>query len=169
MNLGIEKVYRITKKVRRNLILNDKVIDYLFETAKKRQYVLMLNSSSYEEITRDIIKELLEKAQYDEDYWDKDCFAIVDEYPEYEGIPFEVEHASPYDHRWPGDYDPDAYEDWKIRAYSLSNLLYEDNWDHEPVFAKHPEKFDFEDAYDYFENEKFEDTNYYWHERLHWQ
>ncbi len=125
---GIEKVYNIVKRVRRKLILNDKVIDYLYNklSDKNKRYVLMTGYSEYKEITKDVIKDLLQKAEQDGRYWNKDVFAELADYPEYDGVPFEVTHASPYDHRWPGDYDEDAYDDWKVDACSLSDLLYDD-------------------------------------------
>lgn len=125
---GIEKVYNIVKRVRRKLILNDKVIDYLYNklSDKNKRYVLMTGYSEYKEITKDVIKDLLQKAEQDGRYWNKDVFAELADYPEYDGVPFEVTHASLYDHRWPGDYDEDAYDDWKVDACSLSDLLYDD-------------------------------------------
>ena len=159
---GIEKVYNIVKRVRRKLILNDKVIDYLYDklSDKNKRYVLMTGYSEYKEITKDVIKELLQKAEQDARYWNKDIFAELADYPEYDGVPFEVTHASPYDHRWPGDYDEDAYDDWKVDACSLSDLFYDDTWNTEPVFAEHPENFDFEDEEVVVEQEKLTDTRY---------
>jgi len=161
---GIEKVYNIVKRVRRKLILNDKVIDYLYNklSDKNKRYVLMTGYSEYKEITKDVIKDLLQKAEQDGRYWNKDVFAELADYPEYDGVPFEVTHASPYDHRWPGDYDEDAYDDWKVDACSLSDLLYDDTWNTEPVFAEHPENFDFEDEEVEIEQEKLTDTRYGW-------
>lgn len=161
---GIEKVYNIVKRVRRKLILNDKVIDYLYNklSSKDKRYVLMTGYSEYKEITKDVIKDLLQKAEQDARYWNKDIFAELADYPEYDGVPFEVTHASPYDHRWPGDYDEDAYDDWKVDACSLSDLFYDDTWNTEPIFAEHPENFDFEDEEVVIEQEKLTDTRYGW-------
>ena len=161
-NLGIEKEYKIIKKVRRKLILNDKVINFLFDKVKKENYVYMTSSSSYKEITKDLLRDLLKKAEDNDRYWRLECFAIVDEYPEYDGVPFEVEHASPYDHRWPGDYDEDAYDDWKIRAISLEDLFFEGLWNDKPVYLEHPEMFDFTDEEVIIEDEKLEHTNCWW-------
>lgn len=162
MNLGIEKVYKVTKKVKSKLILNDKVVDYLFDRINKEGYVYMTSSSTYKKVTKDLLKDLLKKAEQDDRYWNLECFAIVADYPEYDGVPFEVTHASPYDHRWEGDYDEDAYDDWKVEAISLSDLLYEDTWEEKPVFAKHPDKFDFEADVVETSKEKLEDTDYWW-------
>jgi hypothetical protein len=160
--LGIEKEYKIIKKVRRKLLLNDKFVNYLLKQLNKGNYVYMTSSHSYETVSPELIKELINKAEDNDRYWNLDCFAQVADYPEYEGVPFEVTHASPYDHRWPGDYDEDAYDDWKVDAISLSDLLYEDTWQREPVYVKHPEMFDFADEEVVVEDEKLEDTNCWW-------
>lgn len=154
MSLGITKVYEIEKRVKKVLILNEKVVDYLYKrltTAEKNSYylgepntkhlVFLTGYNNYEEITKDKIRELLK----DEDNLEKEIIAELAYNPEYEGTPFEVEHASPYDHRWAGDYDEDAYDDWKVIKYSLADFFYEDQFEREPYFAKHPEEFDFED------------------------
>ena len=160
--LGIEKTYKIVKKVRRKLLLNDKFINYLLKRLNKGGYVYMTSSSSYEKITPELLKVLVKKLEKDDRYLYLECFAKVDDDPEYEGIPFEVTHASPYDHRFPGDYDEDAYDDWEIAAVSLTDLLYEDNWQEEPVYVVHPEMFDFAEEEVVVEDEKLERTNYLW-------
>lgn len=154
MSLGITKVYEIKKRVKKVLILNEKVVDYLYKrltTAEKgyhcwgepdtKHLVFLTGYNNYEEITKDKIRELLK----DEDNLEKDIIAELAYTPEYESTPFEVEHSSPYDHRYPGDYDEDAYDDWKVIKYSLVDFLYEDRFKRKPYFAKHPEEFDFED------------------------
>lgn len=161
-NLGIEKEYKIIKKVRRKLILNDKVINFLFNKLKKQNYVYMTSSSSYIKITPDLVKELLKKAEHNDNYWRLECFAQLANHPEYEGVPFKVTHASPYDHRWPGDYDEDAYDDWEIRAISLEDLFFENLWDNKPVYLEHPEMFDFENEEVLVEDEKLIDTHGWW-------
>lgn len=162
MSLGIEKVYNITKKVRRELIFNEKVVDYLYKKLIDDNYVLMVSASKYQPITKDILKQLLAKAEKDSDILHKEIFAELSDYPEYDGIPFEVTHASPYDHRWPGDYDEDAYDDWKIITTSLSDLFYDDTWDNTPIYVKKPEMFDFKEEQVITEKEKLEDTNCWW-------
>ncbi len=162
MKLGIEKIYKITKKVQQDLILNDKVVDYLLSVINKKQYVYMTGSSTYKQVTKDLLNDLLKKAEQDDHYWNIECFAVVADYPEYENVPFEVSHASPYDHRWPGDYDKDAYDDWKIDAVSLSDLLYADTWDNEPIYIKKPDMFDFKEEKVLTSKEKLEDIHSYY-------
>ena len=161
--LGIEKEYKITKKVRRRLLLNDKLVDYLLRQLSKGGYVYMTGSNSYEPVSHELVKKLVDEAKDDYRRWDWDCFAQVADFPEYEGVPFEVTHASPYDHRWPGGYDEDAYDDWKIEAVSLSDLLYEDDaWQRDPVYVTHPEMFDFDEEVTVTEGERLEATNCMW-------
>jgi hypothetical protein len=162
--LGISKVYKIKKTVNKKLLLNDKLANWLFNRITKDKsvhYVLKRGYNKYEEITLDLIKQLLSKAKQDEDILDKEIFAELSDYPEYDDVPFEVEHASPYDHRWPGDYDKDAYDDWKIITYSITDFLYEDQWNREPVYLEHPELFDFSEEETIIDDEKLEDTYCY--------
>ena len=144
MAYGILKDYQIIKTVKKRLIINDKVIDYLFNELKKRKYVLRNDYNTYEEITRDDIIVFL-KFEDEDHFWEYERFVILDKDPEYTDMPFEIEHASPYDHRWPGDYDPDAYDDWKVNTYCFGDLWYTDRWDHKPYFSTHKDQFDFED------------------------
>ena len=159
-DLGIEKTYNIKKTVKKELILNDKVINYLFDKIKndnqKRHFVLRVDYDGYKEITKDIIKQLIDKGNID-----KEVIVELDDYPEYDNMPFAITHASPYNHRWEGDYDEDAYEDWKVDTYSLTDFFYEDPWQREPYYAEHPEKFDFKEEVVEYSNEELEDTRYY--------
>jgi len=167
MNLGIEKVYKTIKRVRKKLILNDKVVDYLYDKLIEGNYVLMLSTSRYEEVTKDLLRQLLNDATRNVLVLNKEMFAVLSDDPEYDGVPFEVTHASPYDHRWEGDYDEEAYDDWKIDTICLQDLFYDDPWDDEgPIYAKHPEMFDFEDEEVILEKEeKLDRTFYYWEDR----
>ena len=61
--LGIEKKYKIIKKVRRELLLNGKFINYLLRRLNKDGYVYMTGPSSYEKITSDLLKALIKKAE----------------------------------------------------------------------------------------------------------
>ena len=160
-NLGIEKDYKTIKRVRQKLILDDKVVDFLFNKLKKHDYVFIVNSNKYQEITKDFLRDFLKKVDKDDRYLSLECFAIRDDDPEYEGVPFEVKHASPYDHRWPGDYDPDAYDDWEIEAVSFEDLLYDDTWDEKPIYAKHPEQFNFSEEEITTDPEELVDTKYF--------
>ena len=144
MNFGIQQNYEVTVVKRKKLILNDKVINYLMKVIKEYGYVYMINSRNYQTVTPDLLKQLLKKAEKNEMSWYEQCFAEVDESPEYEGVPFKVLHASPYNHRWEGDYDNDAYDDWHIQAVSLVDLLLGDRL--RPYFAEHQREFDFEDV-----------------------
>lgn len=145
--LGISKTYVIKKEVRQKLILNDKVANYIFNRIKddpKCHFVIYIDNNTYEEVTLDKIKQLLVEAESDPTVLEKDIFAIYDEYPEYIDVPFKVEHANPYNHRWPGDYDEEAYDDWWVTTYPLNFFLFETG-KYYPVFVVHPELFDFED------------------------
>jgi len=162
--LGISKVYKIKKTVNKKLLLNDKLANWLFNRMKKDKsvhYVLRSGYNGYKEITLDLIKLLLSKAEQDEDILDKEIFAELSDYPEYDGVPFEVQHASPYNHRWEGDYDEDAYDDWKVITYSITDFLFEDQWKREPVYVEHPELFDFSEEEIIIDDEELEDTRYY--------
>lgn len=162
--LGISKVYNIKKTVTKKLLLNDKLAKWLFNRITKDKfahYVLRTGYDTYKEITLDLIKQLLAKAEQDESVLKKGIFAELSDFPEYEDIPFEVEHASPYDHRWEGDYDENAYDDWKVITYSITHFLFEDEWEKEPVFVKHPELFDFSEEEVVINDEELEDTDYY--------
>lgn len=162
-SLGIAKTYNIKKIVKRRLILNEKVANYILKRMNSNDYenVVLLTRTGYRRIDLNLIKELLKKCEEDFDLLEKDIFAELDDYPEYEGVPFKVSHASPYDHRWPGDYDEDAYDDWKVDKYSLLDFLYEDHWQNEPVYLRHPDKFDFTDEEVEVEDEELKRTDWY--------
>lgn len=49
----------------------------------------MTSSSSYEAISPELIKELVNKAEADDRYWDLECFAQLTDDPEYEGVSFD--------------------------------------------------------------------------------
>lgn len=155
---GIETTYKLIKKVIKKLIINDKVIDYLFEKIQKRKVVVMKSLYSYENITRASLKQLVERAEKYPNYWDKKIFAILDDSPEYDDVPFEIRHASPFDHRWPGDYDEDAYDDWKVVRLSLNDLFSLDTSSpyFNPYYAVYPDEFDFEETV-INENEQLEE------------
>ena len=141
MPLGIEKVYEITKKVRKELVLNDKVTKWLFNAMKKdkeRHFVIRTGYSTYEEISIPLIKELFKTLN-------EQKFVILSDYPEYDDVPFEVTHASPWNHRWDGDYDENAYDDWEVVTYSIRDLLAQKPWQvyADPIYIEHPELFDF--------------------------
>ena len=161
--LGITKTYNIKKIVKRRLILNEKVAEYIFKRMNSNDYenVVLLTNTGYMKVSLELIKELLKRCNRSADLLEKDIFAELDDYPEYEGVPFKVSHASPYDHRWPGDYDEDAYDDWKVIKYSLLDFLFEDHWQNEPVYLQHPEQFDFTDEEVEMKDEELEDTDYY--------
>lgn len=149
--LGISKTYSIKKTVNRKLILNDKVANWLYKKIKEDypidHYVLWKGGDRYEEITLDLIKNILTKASKDDTILEAEVIVKLADYPEYEGVPFEVDHASPYDHRWPGDYDENAYDDWEISKRCLADFFYEStyDWNNNLIYIKHPELFDFED------------------------
>jgi len=159
MALGITEEYEIKKIVKKKLIINDKVINYLFKVLTDESgphYVIMNGYGKYTEITKDIIKQLLSS----ERNLSAEVIAEIDEYPEYEGVPFVVSHASPYDHRWEGDYDEDAYDDWKVVTHTIEDIFYDDTWDKEPYYAKHPDEFDWEDEVVEEKDPKLEYTYY---------
>lgn len=162
-SLGISKTYNIKKIVKRKLILNEKVANYILKRMNSNDYenVVLLTRTGYMKVNLNLIKELLKKCEEDEDLLEKDIFAELDDYSEYEGVPFKVSHASPYDHRWPGDYDEDAYDDWKVIKHSLLDFLFEDHWQNKPVYLNHPEQFDFTDEEVEVEDEELKRTDYY--------
>jgi hypothetical protein len=143
--IGITKRYEVIYTEEQELILNNKVVDFLTKTIDKDRkrgihLVYMTSSSTYKEIDRDLIVQLLKAAESDESILDKPLFAELVDYPEYDNCPFNVSHASPWDHRYPGDYDEDAYDDWDIVTYSLMNIFCEN---YVPYYEEHPEQFDF--------------------------
>lgn len=162
---GITKTYEIVKTVSKKLVLNDKVVDYLFNVLTRnedRKFVLRKGYNNYSEITKDTLRDLLKGDV------EKEVIVELDEYPEYDDMPFTITHASPYDHRWPGDYDKDAYEDWKVDEYSISDLFYSDKLDFgwsgvndKPYFAEHPEEFDWEEEVIVYSDEKLDNERYY--------
>ena len=165
-NYGIKKVYEIRKIVKKKLILNDKVVDYFFKVLNKdknRKFVIRTGYDKYIDITKDEIKKLLAGDL------DKETIVELDEYPEYDDMPFVISHASPYNHRWENDYDPDAYEDWKVDTWSLSDLFYNDHYGFgwggfadKPYYVEHPDEFDWEDEVEEYTNEKFDHEDYIW-------
>ena len=162
-SLGISKTYNIKKTVKRKLILNEKVADYIFKRMNSNDYenVVLLTKTGYKRVNLNLIKELLKKCEENTDILSKELFAELDDYPEYEGVPFKVSHASPYDHRWEGDYDEDAYDDYKVIKYSLLDFLFESSWQNEPVYVQYPNKFDFTEEEVEVEDEELEKTDYY--------
>lgn len=146
--IGIVKRYEVIYTEEQELILNSKVVDFIVKKiAKDKQrgihLVYMTSSSTYKEIDKDLIAQLIKDAQSNESVLDKPLFAELDEYPEYEGCPFNVRHASPWDHRYPGDYDEDAYDDWDIITYSINDFFNGDGYNYTPYYEEHPEQFDF--------------------------
>lgn len=143
--LGIVEEQTIIKKVKRELVLNDKVVDYLYNTIKsdKCNHFVFIKDGyeySYEEITKEGIKKLMSYKGIMEE-----CIGILDENPEYEDVPFVVVHANPYNHRHEGDYDVNAYEDWKIETFKLFDFMFEDlkGFGSEPYYYLHQDEFDF--------------------------
>lgn len=159
MSIGINKVYGVKRYVRRKLVLNDKVVDYLYmRLTSSKQYsansygspvkefvFISSNKEGYEPITKEKIKALL---QHEENMREKLIVRLDDE-PRDLKNPFAVRYHSPQNHRYEGDYDEDADEYHDVVSYTLEDFLYEDedrvNPYVEPYFAKHQEQFDFED------------------------
>ena len=161
MNIGINKVYDVKRYVRRKLVLNDKVVDYLYTrltTSKQYQssnntyqspvkelVFISSNKKGYEPITKERIKALL---KYEENMREKMIVQLDDEPKDFK-YPFVVRYHSPWNHRYEGDYDEYADEYCDIVSYTLEDFLYEDedrvNLYIEPYFAKHQEQFDFAD------------------------
>lgn len=166
--LGISKTYSIKKTVNKKLILNDKVANWLYKKIKEDyptiHYVLWKGYDKYMEITLDLIKRILTKASKDDRILEAEAIVELADDPECEGVPFEVEHASPYDHRWPGDYDEDAYDDWKVSTRCLADFFFSNNWGglhDDPIYVESPELFDFEDEEVTFGSETLEETRGY--------
>lgn len=129
---------------RYDIIINEKLIDYLYNKihSYKEKFVFNTVGVSYETITKELIRKLLEN--------NKECeesIVILSDFPEYDNCPFEVEHASAYNHRWEGDYDPDAYDDWKPRTYCLHDFFYQniDFPSGKPVYLQYFEMFDWKE------------------------
>jgi len=150
--IGITKRYKVIYTEEQELILNNKVVDFLANVIDKAKsdgihFVYMTSSSTYKEIDKALITQLLKDAESDESILDKPLFAELAEYPEYDNCPFNVSHASPWDHRYPGDYDDDAYDDWDIITHSLMDFFYENGYapgyGDIPYYEEHPEQFDF--------------------------
>lgn len=142
---GICRKTVITKTESQELIMNEKVANYLFEQLTKdtrQHYVWRQRYGKWVEFTPQLLQQIISTP----DGMRKQDVVILSKDPEYEDCPFEIEHASPWDHRWPGDYDEDAYNDWKVIAYSLEDvLLGEEPWKrNKPYFVTHPMCFDFE-------------------------
>ena len=137
---GLEQRYEVVKTVVKKLILNYKVVDFLYEelTKDKREpYVYFDNATQkHFPITKELINNIINNNGIN-----KSCLRILEEYPEYEDCPYKVEHPSPYNHRWEGDYDESAYDDYKILTYSLEDILYGE-WFNEPLYIKQKNRFD---------------------------
>ena len=142
---GIFQTYTITQTERKELVMNEKVANYLFEQLTKyarQHYVWRQGYDKWVEFTPQLIQQIISTP----DGMRKQDIVVLCESPEYEDCPFEIEHDSPWDHRWPGDYDENAYNCWKVIAYSLEDvLLRREEWDNgeKPYFAAHPTLFDF--------------------------
>lgn len=149
MKLGIKETYEVRKYVEKELILNEKVVIFLYNLISKlilkedRKFVVRTGYNTSKPITKEWIAQQLAANRIE----DK-VIVETDEDPEYEDTPFVVNHANPYDHRWPGDYDEDAYEDWWVEEYSLLDFLMNtyDGPHGEPFFVKYPGRFDFKET-----------------------
>ena len=159
MSLGIEEHRTFEVITDKKLIINDKVIDYIYRAIKEKEkniendydcglrYVILTNEwrGKYEEITKESLKKYITKDNIDNER--QLAIAVLSSCPEYKGCPFDVTHADPYDYRWEGDYDEDAYNDWEVTKIKVSDFFYNyKSGDSKPYYASHPEKFDWEDA-----------------------
>ena len=123
MNIGINKVYDVKRYVRRKLVLNDKVVDYLYTrltTSKQnltpdyqspvKEFVFISsNKQGYEPITKEKIKALL---KYEKNMREKMIVQLDDE-PKDLKYPFVVRYHSRWD-------DADDYYD--IISYTLEDF-----------------------------------------------
>lgn len=164
--LGIYKTYEIKKTVSKDLILNDKVVDLVYNYVQKEKkdgniYVLKRPATSikeledgykgYVELTRDVIRDLLKGNL------DKDCIAVLDNYydeedDEYGHGPFATYFTSAYE----GDYDRTLEVEYE---YCIMDLIYErDPWK-KPDFVKHPEKYDWKEEVVTYSDERLVDED----------
>lgn len=161
MKLGITKQYEVEKRVSKALVINDKVIDFLFDRITNNKYgakyVARAGFTGYKEITKDWIKKIADAGD-----WEKEL--IVELASDEEDFPFSRRHPSPWDHRWEGDYDPDVVNEWKVNTWCLwdffrVNLGFNSNDEDNLYYMVHPESFDWEEEQTEYGNERLTGTN----------
>lgn len=134
--IGINSMFDVIRTVSKKLVLNEKVVDYLYRRINARKpyqlssqrYVIIDNKNhKYIELAKDKIKELLKNEHN----------MFVCNIVEYTGY---LQHNDE-------TYEDDYYNGQSVLKYSLENFLYEDESDmyEKPYFATHIEEFDFED------------------------
>lgn len=140
IHIGLKTTRNIIVTHEEDLIFDEKVVDFLYNkiTNATEHYVLYY-AQTITEITREIVEKLINNG-----YFCKEWIAEIDSDPEYDDCPLVITHASPYDHRWPGDYDEDAYDDWEVVTHSLYDFMFDEN--NVPYFMTHKNEFNWKES-----------------------